>query len=585
MIQSDFTGPVCLYKLLEPRIKQNPSFLARNIYLTRKKRPSSPSGFNISIDVQKKISSHLSFFLVAEITDNASTSARYKYRIIDSKFVISEISHTFIASFEYPSLNSIPLKSDQNISSFLIFLMHSNDTNTAETDFHRANSLCHKLSSFNWEELSSDEVSLKLKCLLCFVDIKSSFINLKQYRSLSSVSTASIHLPSFRSYFCPLSSVPPSNAASFSSVHDLSNNFILSSRFQCRLYNMKEVEEEDIPFSFFIDDGRNSAKITGAAGSSLKGADNKKRSRDGRLSEKRSRSSTSVNYHILLRIKPKPNVKYVEFFCQSYSHLTCLWCDFTVNKRVSPHYDNNTKKLQPSSALALWELHQHLSCCHYHFSNKIWLSEDGNIHIYVSRPESLLSNSSTSNYSSNDDPPSLIKNRNVYLSLKASKLNTKNIFEQLWSKENPITLNKVFTEYYHSTTGLPVSVTDLNYNSDDEDVDNASSIKFKNSIIDEFTDITKHEKELMKIWNLHLSTFPPHGDRLLPIICQRFVIKYGHILLEKGLRHNLLLHFMNMWDFGLLVAEEIYQYMNYIDNITSMNNNDNYKKICLPTNE
>ena len=52
----------------------------------------------------------------------------------------------------------------------------------------------------------------------------------------------------------------------------------------------------------------------------------------------------------------------------------------------------------------------------------------------------------------------------------------------------------------------------------------------------------------MKLWNSHIHTFPPYGDRLLLLVCQRFVQRFANVIVNKNLRHNILLHFMHLWD-------------------------------------
>ncbi len=50
--------------------------------------------------------------------------------------------------------------------------MHSSKENTNDSDFHRASCLCNRLSSFSFNDYLTEEVSLKLKSLMCMIEIK-----------------------------------------------------------------------------------------------------------------------------------------------------------------------------------------------------------------------------------------------------------------------------------------------------------------------------------------------------------------------------------------------------------------------------
>ncbi|RZC35835.1 VEFS-Box domain containing protein [Asbolus verrucosus] len=46
-------------------------------------------------------------------------------------------------------------------------------------------------------------------------------------------------------------------------------------------------------------------------------------------------------------------------------------------------------------------------------------------------------------------------------------------------------------------------------------------------MIDEFTDVNEGEKELMKMWNLHVMKYGFVGDCQIPLACQMFVQHKG----------------------------------------------------------
>ena len=60
-------------------------------------------------------------------------------------------------------------------------------------------------------------------------------------------------------------------------------------------------------------------------------------------------------------------------------------------------------------------------------------------------------------------------------------------------------------------------------------------------------------------------SFPPYSNAYVPMICELFVKRNTHALLLSGLRHNLLLHLLNLVDFNLLRGEDISAALSHID--------------------
>ena len=60
------------------------------------------------------------------------------------------------------------------------------------------------------------------------------------------------------------------------------------------------------------------------------------------------------------------------------------------------------------------------------------------------------------------------------------------------------------------------------------------------------------EKELMKLWNRHVSTYSVIPDKLLSRCCLEFASKWGSEVLRLGLRNNFALHLMNLFNLNLI---------------------------------
>lgn len=90
-------------------------------------------------------------------------------------------------------------------------------------------------------------------------------------------------------------------------------------------------------------------------------------------------------------------------------------------------------------------------------------------------------------------------------------------------------------------------------------------------MIDEFTDVNEGEKELMKMWNLHVMKYNYVGDCQIPIACQMFLQMRGKELLEKNLYRNFVLHMCSLHDFGLLSPVALYQTVQMLNQMLADN--------------
>ncbi|CEG36313.1 Zn-finger protein joined to JAZF1 (predicted suppressor) [Plasmopara halstedii] len=119
-------------------------------------------------------------------------------------------------------------------------------------------------------------------------------------------------------------------------------------------------------------------------------------------------------------------------------------------------------------------------------------------------------------------------------------------------------------QYFHSRTGAVVLDHEKDYDSDD-DVDETWITKQSERLLDEFEDVSLEEKEFMKKWNRHVKEFKILADFMVASSCRMFARKHGKWLLEHGLRHNFLLHLLNLWDNSLLNSRAIIDCMLIVD--------------------
>lgn len=86
-------------------------------------------------------------------------------------------------------------------------------------------------------------------------------------------------------------------------------------------------------------------------------------------------------------------------------------------------------------------------------------------------------------------------------------------------------------------------------------------------MIDDFTDVNEGEKELIKMWNLHVMKNGYVGDCQLPIACDMFITAKGKEIIEKNLYRNFILHLCSLFDYGLISPDIIYKCVQKLKNI------------------
>ncbi|XP_051888920.1 polycomb protein suz12-B [Pristis pectinata] len=105
--------------------------------------------------------------------------------------------------------------------------------------------------------------------------------------------------------------------------------------------------------------------------------------------------------------------------------------------------------------------------------------------------------------------------------------------------------------YFHSDTCLPLRPQEMDVDSEDEK--DPEWLREKTiTQIDEFTDVNEGEKEVMKLWNLHVMKHGFIADNQMHQSCLLFVETCGPRIVEKSLCRNFLLHLVSMHDFNLI---------------------------------
>ncbi|ESP03845.1 hypothetical protein LOTGIDRAFT_71464, partial [Lottia gigantea] len=123
--------------------------------------------------------------------------------------------------------------------------------------------------------------------------------------------------------------------------------------------------------------------------------------------------------------------------------------------------------------------------------------------------------------------------------------------------ENDSQCNRQFVQghnrlYFYQIINQPVRPHEIDFDADMDEIVPVWLRQKTVNMIDEFTDVNEGEKELMKMWNLHIMTNQYISDCQIPQACYTFVQKHGPEILEKNLLRNFTIHLVNLFDFSLI---------------------------------
>ncbi|XP_011498997.1 PREDICTED: polycomb protein suz12-A [Ceratosolen solmsi marchali] len=218
----------------------------------------------------------------------------------------------------------------------------------------------------------------------------------------------------------------------------------------------------------------------------------------------------------------------------------------------------------------LYSLLKHLKLCHSRFTfTYVPISQGARIDVaindcydgsYAGSPHELISQPSNVSYSRTGPTRRTSVTNIVVCRPKRPK---PSLSEFLELDENEFENSRPYITghnrlYHHTVTCLPIYPKELDADSEGENDPKWLQTKTM-MMIDDFTDVNEGEKELMKMWNLHVMKHGYVGDCQIPLACQMFLEKKGKELLMKNLYRNFILHMCSLFDFGLVSPVILYQ--------------------------
>uniref|UniRef100_A0A8B9LQ85 SUZ12 polycomb repressive complex 2 subunit b n=1 Tax=Astyanax mexicanus TaxID=7994 RepID=A0A8B9LQ85_ASTMX len=122
--------------------------------------------------------------------------------------------------------------------------------------------------------------------------------------------------------------------------------------------------------------------------------------------------------------------------------------------------------------------------------------------------------------------------------------------------------------YFHSDSCMPLRPQEMEMDSEDER--DPEWLREKTTTqIEEFTDVNEGEKEVMKLWNLHVMKNGFIADNQMNQAIMLFVENCGPHIARRNLCRNFLLHLVSMHDFNLVTTATIDRAMTRLREIQS----------------
>ncbi|KAF7254861.1 hypothetical protein EG68_08813 [Paragonimus skrjabini miyazakii] len=124
--------------------------------------------------------------------------------------------------------------------------------------------------------------------------------------------------------------------------------------------------------------------------------------------------------------------------------------------------------------------------------------------------------------------------------------------------------------YYHTRSVQPIRACEFDFDSEAEDAPDWLRQHYQRKV-EEFTDVNQGEKQIMQLWNALLLSIGPSElvvcDTQLVNLAAYFLHCYAQSIHRRRLRNNLILHFANLVDYGLLSAGQLRQLMSMYDSL------------------
>jgi len=288
----------------------------------------------------------------------------------------------------------------------------------------------------------------------------------------------------------------------------------------------------------------------------------------------------------------------VKSVVQGCTALVCPWCNFCPGARGEQlELNSEAKELaaiageeikfgldkgqvpvwSEQSQLSVTTLMLHLQSFHPHFEHKPAVDECGNLHVVVRRDRERDWSVERLQREVIRQPLALSGNKRKALhtpDFSSWPIVPRTSGEQYENKPPAIVIAAVAAAnaskaeefrrpFYNARLGQRLFDAELGL--DENDYDAVDQQERFDEQLDDFEDVGVEEKTFMKMWNKWVTNNKAEGDSRVALMCQQFIELHAAQILRLNLRHNLLLNFLNMYDFGVLSSDEVSTLMRYVD--------------------
>ena len=523
----DYLGPNCLYKLIDNRSSNSGRlYLNRNLRYKERIQKRVPESYCISIKTITKNVDRSERYLIALVSVNLTNSK--------SKLVLSihdmndkDITNDSEINLKVDPNATISKDRYEDSSLLLVITTTLNESNKYHDEIQQKLLSYFKLVDTNNDNDNDNELSAESR--ICIVELTTT--NIKVPNTINFKMLAENRMGMYRAF--------PSSSSSSSSTTKYINATLST-------MNNGNGSNDNIDIMINIKYGKQiPLRLLKDNNETLK----------RKYDNQDNTCDMSLFFHYIFKDNDTDSL---ESIVEKTRIIGCPFCKFnpcSESKRLTMNPSNT--KWTPSTVKRISLLVNHMEACHLHFKYDIYYDRDRNLHVFTVRDRSQDDGISYRK--------SILKNFNFYRQkgqqqklIKAVPAIPEESDVRKATNVDRKTDQKISTQLqlYHATTGVPALEEEFSYNSDD-DIDNSQALMQANLDIFEFEDISLEEKRFMCLWNNHINSLNVFADCYLLSVCTLFIHKHANYILGHGLRHNLLLHLLNLYDCNLLRSEEI----------------------------
>ncbi|CAB9530098.1 Polycomb protein SUZ12 [Seminavis robusta] len=117
--------------------------------------------------------------------------------------------------------------------------------------------------------------------------------------------------------------------------------------------------------------------------------------------------------------------------------------------------------------------------------------------------------------------------------------------------------------YYHSHNFLKIKDKEWEHSSDSDDEEQSWDRAVAESEINDFTDLSEGEKQLLILWNNYIKSDTKIANKKIPQHCVNFIKSHAKTIRDRGIDEQLQWHLVTLWDEGLISSDHLSSCLDY----------------------